>query len=253
MDLDDDNDSLESMIDPSGTIEGAYFALYPQLYLVSTEPHISRRPICVICSALPHDARTGFSFVTYPTDGPASPNRRFYRLHLAPALIRTRGQQRGSQRRTRCRRLGCPSNDAITPLAGHDLRASPSAVPVAAPRASVEPPAPESATPSTDAGSGMGTGIPAVESSRSSPAPQADARSPQLSWLPSDALLSPPPPADLRSPRVVPRLRCGSMRPPESLLAPLRTHVSRLCTTPPEPMGGRIALVCTHCRTGWGR
>jgi hypothetical protein len=78
-----------------------------------------------------------------PTVHPAPPgpipNRRFYRLHLAPALIRTRGQQRGSQRRTRSRRLGCPSNDVITPLAEHDQRASPSVLPVRAPRAAMEP------------------------------------------------------------------------------------------------------------------
>jgi hypothetical protein len=60
---------------------------------VSQRPqnHISpsRRCICVICSALPHDTRTGFSFVTHPLmmDGPrhlqlqrhlvATPDRQF--------------------------------------------------------------------------------------------------------------------------------------------------------------------------------
>jgi hypothetical protein len=68
-------------------------------------------------------------------------------LHLAPPLIRTQGQQRGSQRRTRCRRLGCPSNDVITPLTEYDQRASLSVLPVAAPKLPWSP-APESATPS---------------------------------------------------------------------------------------------------------
>jgi hypothetical protein len=51
-----------------------------------------------------------------------------------------------------------------------------------------------------------------------------------------------------QSPPAWHRLRRGGVRPPESPPAPLR-HVTMLRTTFPEPMGVRIALVCTHRRT----
>ncbi|KAI0291765.1 hypothetical protein BC826DRAFT_1186828 [Russula brevipes] len=71
--------------------------------------------------------------------------------------------------------------------------------------------APESATPST-AGSGMGTGTPAVQSSRSSPAPYVDARSERtfLSWLPSKRAPLAPATAGGRSAQPV----CGTTLPP---------------------------------------
>jgi hypothetical protein len=102
-------------------------------------------------------------------------------------------------------------------------------------------PVPESASPGTS--SGLGTGPVTTPSARSSPAPgtrptQADGRSQRtfLSWVPSSALLAlpPPPPTDVRSPRMIPRLRRGGVRPPESLLG--RQHLAMLRTTSPEPL-----------------
>jgi hypothetical protein len=89
MELDDDNDSLESMIDHSGTIEGARMNtdLYDayanpgpcsssslasvlfSLILNPTQPPLNpiyppRHPTCVICCARPTGVRIGFSSVT---------------------------------------------------------------------------------------------------------------------------------------------------------------------------------------------
>ncbi|KAI0291768.1 hypothetical protein BC826DRAFT_969914 [Russula brevipes] len=134
MGLDDDNDSLESLIDPSGPIEGARmnFDLY------------DAHPI----PALRHQPRR------------------------SPAVTDFTSHRRSSGREGN--NVG-PSAASVPPR-----RLFPSRLPELP-----WSPAPESATPST-AGSRMGTGTPAVQSSRSDPAPQVDARSERafLSWLP---------------------------------------------------------------------
>jgi hypothetical protein len=108
-----------------------------------------RRRICVICSALLHDARIGFSFVTPPMDGPrhlqlqcpANRPSGAPRPDPEPDFANFTSRRRSSGREGNNASLcgdGCLSNDVITPLTEYDQRASPSVLPVPAPRATVE-------------------------------------------------------------------------------------------------------------------
>jgi hypothetical protein len=99
-----------------------------------------------------------------PTVHPAPPgpipNCRFYRLHLTPPLIRREGNNAGPSAEP-------DADDSAAPVTTSSLL-SPTSVPPRRFFPSRRPellwsPAPESATPNTDAGSGMGAGTPAAE------------------------------------------------------------------------------------------
>ncbi|KAI0294586.1 hypothetical protein BC826DRAFT_1185707 [Russula brevipes] len=249
IDLDDDNDSLESMIDPSGAIEGTrmnsdLYDAYSNPGPPSTEPHISpatphlrhmlrsatRREDWVLLRDTSPDGWAPPS----PTAAPSAPPlTRQPSIRRLPARSRTVDFTDFTSRRRSSGREGNNAGPSAEPDADDSAapvttssRLSPNTTSVPPRRffPSRRPelpwsPAPESATPAPM---------------------QVDARSQRtfLSWLPSNALLSlpPPPPADLRSPRVAPRLRRGGVRPPESLLARPPPHVTMLRTTSPEPM-----------------
>jgi hypothetical protein len=130
---------------------------------------------------------------------------------------------------------------AITPLAEHDRRASPSVLPVRAPRAAMEP-RPRQREPRNRCRLGMRDG-------------DGETRGPELALEPGTACgravaahvpLAPTTAAGrfAQSPPAWHRLRRGGVRPLESPLP----HVAMLRTTF-ELMGVRIALVCTHRRT----
>ena len=82
-----------------------------------------------------------------PAINPAPPgpfsDRRFYRLHLAPPLVRARRQQRSPRPRTRSGRFSIIDNDngdiIVTSFTEHDVGASPSVLPNSPPRIAMEP------------------------------------------------------------------------------------------------------------------
>ncbi|KAI0284863.1 hypothetical protein BC826DRAFT_1179175 [Russula brevipes] len=247
LDDDNDNDSLESMINPSGAIEGArmnsdIYDAYSNPGPPSTEPHISpatphRRHMLPSATrredwVLLRDTSPDGWAPPSPTAAPSAPPlTRQPSIRRLPTRSRTVDFTNFTSRRRSSGREGNYAGPSAEPDADDSAapvttssRLSPNTTSVPPRRffPSRRPelpwsPAPESATPSTDAGSGIGTGLgtPAVQSSRSSPAPHADARS-QRTFL----SLPPPPPADLRSPRLR-GTACGGVHPPESPPAPL--------------------------------
>jgi hypothetical protein len=270
MDLDDDNDSLESMIDPSGAIEGAridsdlyyaysnpgprsyffppYFSLILNCTPASTEPHISPatpHPRHVLRSAtrredwvLPRDTSPDGWAPPSSTAAPSAPP--LTALTRQPSIRRLLAQSRTvdftdfTSRRRSSGREGNNAGPSAEPALATSSRLSLNTTRVPPRRLFLSgrpelpwSPAPDNATPSTDEGSGLGTGTgtPAVQSSRSSPAPHADAVAAHVPLAPTTA-----------TGRFAHRLRRGGVRPPESPPAPL-PNVMMLRTTFPEPMG----------------
>jgi hypothetical protein len=236
MDLDDDNDSLESMIDPPSAIEGArmnsvlYYAysnpgprssFFPPYFSfilpASKEPHISpATPHLRHVLHLPHDARIGFSLVTHPPDGWAPPSSTaapsappLTALTRQPSIRRLLTQSRTfdftdfTSRRCSSGREGNNPGPSAEPAPATSSRLSLNTTRLHPRRLFLSgcpelpwSPAPDSATPSTDEGSGLGTGT-------GTPAVQSSRSSPAPH---ADARsqrtflsLPPPPPADLRT------------------------------------------------------
>jgi hypothetical protein len=234
MDLDDDNDSLESMIDPSGAIEGArmnsdlyyaysnpgprssffppYFSLILSCTPASKEPHISPAT-----PHLPHVLRSATRREDWvlPRDRLRHLQLQLHQPHRSPRSPANRPSGASwpnpepsiftdfTSRQCSSGREGNNAGPSAEPALATSSRLSLNTTRVPPRRLFLSGcpelpwrPAPDSATPSTDEGSGLGTamGTPAVQSSRSSPAPHADARS-QRTFL----SLPPPPPADLRT------------------------------------------------------
>ncbi|KAI9462058.1 hypothetical protein F5148DRAFT_1286521 [Russula earlei] len=265
MDLDDDNDSMESIIDHPVTIEGTRMNtdLYDALHRT---PYFSLAAPLTPYATLSATRGLGSFARAPPTDGDPHPRRA---LPSAPALTRQPSIRRIPARSrtvdftdfTSRRRSSVREGNNITsgietdtddPTAPTTISSylSPSNTTGVPPRRffpSRRPelpwnPIPESVSNASTVTS-SGTGTAATSSMRSSPTPattQMDARAQRtfLSWLPSTTLLSlpPPPPVDPHSPRVTPRLRRGGVRPPESLLP--RPHVTMLRTGSPEPIAG---------------
>src|SRR6266852_2931169 len=78
-----------------------------------------------------------------PAPPGAFPDRRFYRLHLPPPLVRARRQQQCNSRpRTRSGRFGivdnADSDDVVTSFTEHDVGASSSVLPNSPPRIAME-------------------------------------------------------------------------------------------------------------------